>query len=69
MSGKTETQETGQQVRLPTDLVRMANVIRSQRGGTLAEMLDPLIRPWLSKEYRKVLRELNRDVELGEAGA
>lgn len=54
--------------RLPRDLVRMALVVAEHRDISVAELLDPVIRPWLSEEYRKTANRMLAEaspVELG----
>ena len=53
---KTET------VRIYEDLVRMAAVISAADKVSVAELLDPVLRPLLTTRYREMLDRLRKDL-------
>ena len=54
---KTET------LRIFEDLVRMASVISTADKVSVAELLDPILRPFLTARYREVVTRLHEDLQ------
>ena len=54
----------GSQVRIDRDLAKMARAVANHSGTQLADYLSGLLRPTITKDYRKMLQEL--DTEAGE---
>ena len=52
-------------VSLLLDVVQKLRVICAERQVSAYEALDPLIRPWIDREYKKVLADINRRADLG----
>jgi hypothetical protein len=53
----------GSQVRIDRDLAKMARAVANHRGMQLAEYVSGLIRPTVTKDYRRTLQELEQEVE------
>jgi len=54
----------GSQVRIDRDLAKMARAVANHRGIQIADYLSGLLRPTITKDYRKMLQDL--DNEAGE---
>ncbi len=54
----------GSQVRIDRDLAKMARAVATHNGVQIADYLSGLLRPTITKDYRKMLQEL--DTEAGE---
>lgn len=53
--------ERGIQVRIETDLVRMARLISTSRGENMTAFLSEILRPVIQREYAKVMREFEKE--------
>ena len=51
---------------LPMDLLKMVRIVSTHRNETITKVLEDLLRPVLTREYRKVTAALS---ELGESRA
>jgi len=51
----------GSQVRIDRDLAKMARAVANHRGVQLTEYVSSLIRPAITKDYRRTLQELESE--------
>jgi hypothetical protein len=71
VAGETKEKERARAttaVALALDIVEKLRVVAARRNIAQADILDPLVRPWVMKEYAKELAEMRRE-QAGEAGA
>lgn len=67
MAETTETRKTTA-IAIPVDLVEKLRTIAAIENKFIVDLVEPLIRPWVEKELRKVKAKLIREAN-GEAGA
>jgi hypothetical protein len=53
----------GAQVRIERDLAMMARAVANHRGMQLNDYLSGLLRPTITKDYRRTLQELEAETE------
>jgi hypothetical protein len=51
----------GSPVRIDRDLVTMARTLAGYRGAAMSEYLSDLLRPVITKEYRTMVKDLEKE--------
>lgn len=62
---KKGTGRTTTAIQLDTDLVRMASVIASHRRITQSALIEPVLRNFLTAQYRLVKDEIGKELKDG----
>jgi hypothetical protein len=52
----------GAQVRIDRDLAKMARAVANHRGMQLNDYLGGILRPTITKDYRRTLQELENEI-------
>lgn len=50
-------------VQVKKDVARWVAVVATHDGITQADLLDPVLRHWAITNYRRVLREMGKEIE------
>jgi hypothetical protein len=56
----------GSQVRIDRDLAKMAKAVANHAGNQIGDYLSGLLRPIITKDYRKMLQDLDNETEVEE---
>ena len=57
----------GAQVRIDRDLAKMARAVANHSGSQIGDYLSGLLRPTITRDYRKMLQDLDSETEGSEA--
>lgn len=55
-------------VQVKKDLAKMVAIIATHDDVTQADLLDPVLRQWAITNYRRVMREIGKEIEGMDAG-